>query len=236
MKCPHCGISFNIEGVDAYYHPLRFASQHPYRSHRDGLPDEKNYSLAAHRCPECVRPVVWLFEINTETGQAAEDWEAPPPLLLMPKWEDPQVPDGVPEELAEDYREACRVLELSPKASAALARRCLQALIRQQEGIRESTLCAEVSRLLDKHILPEYLTRDLDAIRVIGNFAAHPTKDTQTDSIVDVEPDEASWTLGVLRALLQFYFVDEPRSRERREALSKKLKSSGRGELRAPSP
>jgi hypothetical protein len=33
----------------------------------------------------------------------------------------------------------------------------------------------------------------LDAIRTIGNFAAHPIKSTSSGEIVDVEPGEAEW-------------------------------------------
>src|SRR2546426_11557618 len=41
------------------------------------------------------------------------------------------LPNEVPEEYAADYREACNVLADSPKASAALSRRCLQRILRE---------------------------------------------------------------------------------------------------------
>lgn len=48
-------------------------------------------------------------------------------LLIRPKIANrPPVPIEVPTLFAEDYNEACLVIIDSPKASAALSRRCLQ--------------------------------------------------------------------------------------------------------------
>ena len=47
----------------------------------------------------------------------------------------------------------------------------------------------------------------LDAVRNIGNFAAHPIKSLGSGEIMDVEPGEAEWSLDVLKELFGFYFV-----------------------------
>ena len=54
----------------------------------------------------------------------------------------------------------------------------------------------------------------LDAVRNIGNFAAHPIKSLGSGEIMDVEPGEAEWSLAVLKELFGFYFVrsSTPRS------------------------
>jgi hypothetical protein len=49
---------------------------------------------------------------------------------LMPESDAKPQPDFIPKALVEDYTEACRIRDLSPKASATLARRCLQGMIR----------------------------------------------------------------------------------------------------------
>jgi hypothetical protein len=133
----------------------------------------------------------------------------------------------VPEPLASDFREAHDTLPISPKASAALSRRCLQAVIQDKEGIRDRNLVDQVKKLLDLNKIPAYLARDLDAIRNVGNFAAHPQKDQNTGEIVDVEPGEAEWTLQVLEDLLTFYYVELPKSVARRNALNQKLSDAG---------
>jgi hypothetical protein len=61
---------------------------------------------------------------------------------------------------------------------------------------------------------------------VVGNFAAHPVKNTNTGEIVSVEPHEAEWTLAILTELLDFYFEREPTSQARRALLADKLKES----------
>ena len=49
---------------------------------------------------------------------------------LLPESAAKPQPAFIPVPLREDYREACRVRDLSPKAAATLARRCLQGMIR----------------------------------------------------------------------------------------------------------
>jgi hypothetical protein len=78
------------------------------------------------------------------------------------------------------------------------------------------------------------LADDLDAIRVLGNFAAHPIKSTNTGEIVEVEPGEAQWGLDVLNGLLDFYYVQAERSRMRREGLNRKLAEAGKPPMKTP--
>ena len=68
----------------------------------------------------------------------------------------------------------------------------------------------------------------IDAVRNIGNFAAHPIKDTNTGEIVEVEPGEAEWLLDVLEGLFDFYFVQPAELRRKREALNEKLEAAGK--------
>ena len=84
---------------------------------------------------------------------------------------------------------------ISPKASAALSRHTLQAVIREKAGITLKTLDAEIQAVIDSGSVPSWLADNLDAVRVVGNFAAHPMKSTNTGEVVEVEPGEAScWT------------------------------------------
>jgi len=56
-------------------------------------------------------------------------------LLLYPKFPNPpQLSKYIPEDYAKDYTEAYNVLSISPKARAALSRRCLQRLKRESRG------------------------------------------------------------------------------------------------------
>lgn len=173
---------------------------------------------------------MWLNEIALVEGEP----DVVETTLLFPKYPIKQLPTEIPEAFASEYREAYDTLPISPKASAALSRRCLQNLIREQEKIIERTLFAEIEKLIKLHKLPKYLADDLDAVRHIGNFAAHPNKDANTGQIIEVEPNEAEWTLKVLEDLLMFYFVDEAKSAARRAALNQKLKDAGKPPMLKP--
>jgi hypothetical protein len=146
------------------------------------------------------------------------------------------VPAEVPTEFAGDYSEACLVVPDSEKASAALSRRCLQNLLREKAGLKKGDLANEIQAVLDSKQLPSHLADDLDAVRNIGNFAAHPLKATNTSEIVDVEAQEAEWLLNVLEGLFDFYFVQPARAKAKRDALNAKLQSIGKPPMKQPKP
>jgi hypothetical protein len=142
------------------------------------------------------------------------------------------VPTEVPPEIVEDYREACLVLGDSPKASAALSRRCLQNLLRGAGGVKHGDLSAEIQQVLDSGKLPTQIADNIDAIRHIGNFAAHPNKSRSTGEVLPVELGEAEWNLDVLESLFDFYFVQPARAKAKRDALNKKLADAGKPPLK----
>jgi hypothetical protein len=68
----------------------------------------------------------------------------------------------------------------------------------------------------------------IDAVRNIGNFAAHPQKSTATGEILEVEFGESEWLLDVLESLFDFYFVQPSILKAKRDALNKKLNDAGK--------
>lgn len=140
----------------------------------------------------------------------------------------PPVPKEVDEKFATDYKEACLVLKFSPKASAALSRRCLQNILREKASVKPGDLYREIQQVIDNNSLPSHLSASIDAIRSIGNFGTHPIKSTSTGEIVEVEVGEAEWTLDVLESLFDFYFVQPAILQMKKDALNKKLEDSGK--------
>ncbi len=141
----------------------------------------------------------------------------------------PLSPD-VPSEFADNYREACLVLADSPKASAALSRRCLQHVLREAAKTKERDLAKQIDEVLPS--LPSYLTQMIDTVRVMGNFAAHPMKSTNTGEIIDVEPGEAEWLLDTLESAFDFYFVQPAEAKRKRDAINAKLADAGKPPLK----
>jgi hypothetical protein len=142
----------------------------------------------------------------------------------------PEVPPGY----AGDYVEACLVLADSPKASGALSRRCLQNLLREEEQTQAKDLAPQIDEVLKRNKLPSHIATSIDAVRNVGNFAAHPIKSQSTGQIVEVEPGEAEWNLDVLEALFDFYFVQPAKTKQRVDALNAKLKDAQKPLIKQP--
>lgn len=122
------------------------------------------------------------------------------------------LPAYVPTGIKSDYAEACKIASLSPKASATLARRCIQGMIRDYCGISRSRLIDEINalrKLADEDSLPKGVTLEsidaIDAIRKIGNIGAHMESDVSV--IVDVDEDEASALVQLIEILIEDWYV-----------------------------
>jgi hypothetical protein len=137
------------------------------------------------------------------------------------------VPPEVPKPIAADYIEACVVLPLSAKASAALARRCLQAVLHDQ-GFKGSDLAKDIDQLLKARVLPTHIHETVDAIRRFVNFGAHPINDITTLQVIDVEPEEAEWCLEILERLFDHFYVGPSAEKKRLAGLDAKLKAAGK--------
>lgn len=135
-------------------------------------------------------------------------------------------PKEVPAHIKEDYEEASRVLPISQKASAALARRCLQAIMRGQ-GYTQKDLAKQIDALLNESnsskAIPTALRQTVDVIRNFGNFSAHPVTDQTTLQIIPVELGEAEWCLDILEDMFDHYYVKPAEAKARKAALDAKL-------------
>lgn len=193
MKCPHCAVVIHSE-----------AKQFEIGKDTDGL-----WNLEMHKCPNCDRWILYLekLELTPRVGQAGSVYKVTEQILIHPKGAYRPIPSQVPEEFAQDFKEACLVLNDSPKASAALSRRCLQNLIWEKAGIKKRNLYEEIEELINSGNLPSYIVEELHIIRGFGNIAAHPLKNEITGDVLPVEPEEAEWLLIMLERLFDFYFV-----------------------------
>ncbi|AOG11319.1 DUF4145 domain-containing protein [Agrobacterium sp. RAC06] len=130
------------------------------------------------------------------------------------------LPQCIPAPIANDYSEACRISNLSPKASATLARRCLQGMLRDFCGITKPTLHQEINDLkkqFDEGHAPRGVSEEsfeaIEAIRKIGNIGAHMEKDINV--IVDVEPDEAELLLSLVENLFDDWYIARQKRQDR---------------------
>lgn len=102
----------------------------------------------------------------------------------------------------------------------------------EKAAVEEKDLYNQIQEVLDRNLLPSHLAEALDAVRAIGNFAAHPIKSQSSGGVVEVEPGEAEWNLETLEGLFDYYFVQPEILRKKREVLDAKLKDAGKAPLR----
>lgn len=233
MKCPHCGVQIHpaFTGKPLRSVGVATTGSHPSSNEAAPVGTERGrrtfWTVYEMECPACK------FAIINLTKELERSGLKPTVINAYPKnVHTRSAPPEVPPELAEDFNEASAVIADSPKASAALSRRCLQHLLRLQ-GFAQHDLAKAIDAALAKKIMPGPLARNLDAIRNIGNFAAHPTKNTNSGAIVEVEPEEAEWNLDVLIGLFDFFYVQPAHDTARIEALNAKLKASGKPPMKA---
>ena len=220
MKCPHCNVEINES----------------FREYHFGEDASGLYSLFLMKCPSinCKRFILEyakgeIVHNVSGIGTVLSPTRITHRITIYPTYSSrPKAPLEVDEHIAQDYNEACLVLSLSPKASAALGRRCLQSILRDKAGVKKASLIKEIDEFLSNPQVPTFIAGGVDAIRNIGNFAAHPQKDMISGEIIDVNPGEAEWILDVLESLFDFYYVQPEKLRRNREALNEKLEAAGK--------
>jgi hypothetical protein len=217
MKCPHCNT-----GIHEGFVTAKFAEYHKVvRNGRVAAPAEV-WSVLHQRCPECSGMIIQL-------GQFVVDESKQHRFPVHPSSVTRPIPTEVEPPYSTDFKEACAVLPYSAKASAALSRRNLQAVLRDKAKTTKKDLYDQIEEVSSS--LPGHIAESLHAVRTIGNIAAHSMKSTNTSEIMDVALGEADWNLDVLESLFDFYFVQPVLAAKRKAALNEKLKAAGKAEL-----
>lgn len=201
MKCPHC-----LEGFHADLQTRRQIED------KDGV-----WEVHSTVCPSCKRATILVTTKKTAENTPYREIRAWPKEVVRPP-----LPPEVVEPYASDYYEACLILADSPRASAALSRLCLQALLREKAGVSRADLSSEINQALASKTLPPELGSMMDGIRDVGDFAAHPLKSTNPGLVLDVELGEAEYVLDVLGGFFDFYLVRPAQLKEKHDALKEK--------------
>jgi Domain of unknown function (DUF4145) len=234
MKCPHCNT-----GISQAFATVAFPA-FPLVTSREGtfLAAPVTWSASYQRCSECHEVIIYLNRVysgyTTQKRGTNVGHHAPYPpysFLAHPNARTRSVAPEVVDPYRQDFQEACKVLADSPKASAALSRRCLQAILRDKAGTATKDLYEQIEEVTNPPRFQAHIVEGLHAVRNIGNIAAHSMKSTTTGAIVDVEPGEAEWNLDVLEMPFDFYFVQPAIAAKRKAELNAKLREIGKPEI-----
>lgn len=221
--CPNCGVWTRFETCQ-----VRIGRGDVGESPHVLLttPKKSWLELRFGSCADCGKLAVsaWSFPEQSAAN--------PTPVPLWPETSFRPVPAEVTQSapgIAADFAEAALVLPKSEKASAALSRRCLQAVLRDKGGSSKPKLVDQINEVLER--VPAYIGERLHAVRVIGNLAAHEER-YATGEIVDVAPEEAELQLDVLEELFDFYYVKPALATRQLDELDKKLAAANKPPLK----
>lgn len=213
--CPFCNSKTTINSSD-----ISVGGHTLAKENKQGTKILTSYFIVCPN-PDCNQ-LTLIVDLNRTTanpqgryplGEFEHRW------TLIPSSKARPFPSYIPKPILTDYYEACLVQDLSPKASATLARRCLQGMIRDFWHISMSRLTDEIQELQDK--VDSVTWGAIDAVRHVGNIGAHMEKDVNI--IIDVEPEEAALLIGLLETLFEEWYVN----RYEREERAKKVIALG---------
>ncbi len=211
FTCPYCNHPTTITD------PNYFESWGKIRIAQSKL-GEIGFYIQAVTCPNTECSKLWLRAELCRTLLSGGAWVKRKVLQswqLLPESEAKVLPDYIPHAIQEDYYEACRIRDLSPKASATLARRCLQGMIRDFWSIAKASLKEEIDALEEE--VDTDIWQSIDAVRSVGNIGAHMEKDINI--IIEVEPGEAQLLIGLIEQLINDWYVVREDRRKRTQDL-----------------
>lgn len=205
ITCPHCGtVAVLTEEACLLFDRC---------NKKPKISGSEVTSVAGARCAACSGLIVVAHVKRKEGAETQPLW----PADVRPD----RSPRDLPEVIARAYHEARHVLAHSPQAAAVLARRCVQHVIREKLGLKESALFAEIQKALTSDTLSRNTRESLDHVRRIGNLGAHPEFDPGR-TLVEVTASEASYTLDVLELLFDDLYFKPAKSAEMKASLSAK--------------
>ena len=226
MKCPHCTVMIHPDWNTGTIDPKSSKEIEPNDYFQRGPYIETAWMWEATECPACNNAIINISIVDVD--DPAEPLRQHLAYPRFPKRK--PIVDAVPETLKADYIEACNILPASAKASAALSRRILQAILNEQ-GYESDTLYQQIDSALKEDspgkVLPSSIRGTIDAVRNLGNFAAHPITDKSRLQVINVDADEAKWCLEIIEALFEHYYsTASAKGKKRLKTLDAKLASA----------
>jgi hypothetical protein len=245
VQCPVCGehsppawrdyVANTVTGAAAVDLPAAKAEETYHQVSVDWM-----------RCSNeaCQELIVRVHEQRVEPGTFApggvpftttESWIARPRFGETRRPLDPLV--GEP--FRTDYLEAAAILDTSHRMSAVLSRRILGDLLKKYAGKEQFNLVDQIDAFTAEGGHPSSLTENLHHFREVANFGAHTQEDHQAEGepvVIDVDRDEAEWTLDMVDRLFDYFIVQPAKDEQIKARMDEKIERAGRKPLRSDGP
>lgn len=132
----------------------------------------------------------------------------------------------VPEPYRRDFNEAASILDRSPKMSAVLSRRILADLLEEYAGRDEFLLGTRLEKFAKDDKYPTDVRLNAQSLNEIAKLGAHTKKDDQAE-IIEVDLEEAEWTLDLVMRLFDIFIVARATDAEMRGRIEAKRQRAG---------
>lgn len=136
---------------------------------------------------------------------AARSWD------MIPGPQSKELPPYAPEAAAREFSQAVQVLPVSPNAAATLARRCLQALVRDFFGVKGKLLSEELDMIKDR--VDGETWEAIEAVRRSGNVELHFERGVSV--MADADNEEPQLLIGLIEYLVENWYVARRRRQQR---------------------
>lgn len=145
-------------------------------------------------CPSCHGVIVYLVSVKCIRAGGQHEFDSAEIQMVLPNGLAirRKAPAEVPAHIGADYSDATALLTLSPNASAAMSRRCLQAILRNVIEESLGSLYAEIKAAISHPRLSRVSADFLNTLREIGNQAAHPNANQDVNSPIDAIESQLS--------------------------------------------
>jgi hypothetical protein len=211
-QCPECGLEVQVSGDHEQQAMVRIDSDQPSAG--------RLFNLSVFACPNrlcsAMHASVVMHGLDRDpagrvraTDRPLRAWE------LLPGPEGRRLPPVVPEAIALEFSQASRILEISEPAAATLARRCLQALIRDFWNVKKGFLSDELNAIRGQ-IDPE-VWEAIETVRDTGNIGKHFEKGANL--VVDADPNEPAVLLRLIEYLVEEWYLARHRRQQRLAAI-----------------
>ncbi len=220
MKCPTCGEN-TPESWSGLYADGGTLLKGP-QAHNQYV--ELDWMWCANL--ECKELVIRVHE-SSEAPYLGIPYTYTASWIARPRTGGRVVDAAVPDPYRADYLEAAAILDISSRMSAVLSRRILADILEKYAKLTDFSLKARIDAFVADTNHPHQLRQNLDYLIEMGNFGAHTQTNDQTE-IVDVDKEEADWTLDIIERLFDYFIVSPEKDRKIREAFDEKLKAAKR--------
>jgi len=196
MTCPHCGNQT----------PHKLVFKHTY----DGRWYGSDGKLSEEPEPSSI---YFAFECATchdiSLYHLFEPQEYKDATLMYPQ--SGTLDESVPSAVANNYREAKAVQNVSPNAFAVLIRRALEAMC-DDRGVPTGRLQQRLEQLAKRGEIPPILAEITSVLRTLGNSGAHNTSQCVTVPM--------TWKMDeFFRALVEYVYIAPSKLREFRQEI-----------------